>query len=93
METQIIRGFDKAILTGFSSVMISMGEQSSFYRVFVDPVTRAMFSTTGRDYEWMTEAQKAGATSEEAAYLLACEPHMYQAEMQELERWAGLTTA
>ncbi|MEN4709213.1 type IV secretion system protein TraC, partial [Pantoea agglomerans] len=40
METQIIRGFDKAILTGFSSVMISMGEQSSFYRVFVDPVTR-----------------------------------------------------
>lgn len=84
METQIIRGFDKAILTGFSSVMISIGEQSSFYRVFVDPVTRAMFSTTGRDYEWMTEAQKAGATSEEAAYLLACEPHMYQAEMREL---------
>ncbi|NEG64310.1 type IV secretion system protein TraC [Pantoea agglomerans] len=93
METQIIRGFDKAILTGFSSVMISIGEQSSFYRVFVDPVTRAMFSTTGRDYEWMTEAQKAGATSEEAAYLLACEPHMYQAEMRELERWAGLTAA
>lgn len=91
METQIIRGFAKARLTGFSSVMISMGEQSSFYRVFVDPVTRAMFSTTGEDYEWMTEAQKAGATSEEAAYLLASEPHMYQAEMQELERWAGLT--
>lgn len=90
METQIIRGFAKARLTGFSSVMISMGEQSSFYRVFVDPVTRAMFSTTGEDYEWMTEAQKAGATSEEAAYLLASEPHMYQAEMQELERWAGL---
>lgn len=93
METQIIRGFAKASLTGFSSVMISMGEQSSFYRVFVDPVTRAMFSTTGEDYQYMTEAQRAGATSEESAYLLACEPQMYQAEMQELERWAGLTTA
>ncbi len=91
METEIIRGFQKAILTGYSSAMISMGEQSSFYRVFVDPLTRALFSTTGEDYEYMTEAQNAGATSEEAAWLLACEPHMYQAEMQELQLWAGLT--
>lgn len=93
VETQVIRGFQPARETGFSSVMISTGENSSFHRVFVDPVTRAMFSTRGEDYQYMTEAQKAGATSEEAAYLLACEPHMYQAEMQELERWAGLTTA
>ncbi|WP_336794859.1 type IV secretion system protein TraC [Pantoea anthophila] len=93
VETQVIRGFQPARDTGFSSVMISTGENSSFHRVFVDPVTRAMFSTRGEDYQYMTEAQKAGATSEEAAYLLACEPHMYQAEMQELERWAGLTTA
>ena len=93
VETQVIRGFQPARDTGFSSVMISTGENSSFHRVFVDPVTRAMFSTRGEDYQYMTEAQKRGATSEEAAYLLACEPHMYQAEMQELERWAGLTTA
>ncbi|WP_455865484.1 type IV secretion system protein TraC [Pantoea agglomerans] len=90
METQIVRGFEKAILTGFSSVMISMGELSSFYRVFVDPVTRAMFSTTGEDYQYMTDAQKAGATSEEAAYLLAAEPYMYRNELHELEVWAGL---
>lgn len=90
METQIVRGFEKAILTGFSSVMISMGELSSFYRVFVDPVTRAMFSTTGEDYQYMTDAQKAGATSEEAAYLLAAEPYMYRDELHELEVWAGL---
>ncbi|WNJ82275.1 type IV secretion system protein TraC (plasmid) [Cedecea neteri] len=92
IETQVIRGFQPARDTGFSSVMISSGEYSSFHRVFVDPVTRAMFSTRGDDYQYMTEAQKAGASSEEAAYMLACEPHMYQAEMQELERWAGLTS-
>jgi conjugal transfer ATP-binding protein TraC len=39
----------------------------------------------------MSDAQAAGATSEEAAYLLACS-RMYQTEMQELERWAGLTS-
>lgn len=93
METQVVRGFQPAIETGFSSVMISRGEYSSFHRVFVDPVTRAMFSTRGTDYQYMSDAQKAGATSEEAAYMLACEPYMYQAEVQELERWAGLTTA
>ena len=92
METQVIRGFQPARDTGFSSVMISSGEYSSFHRVFVDPVTRAMFSTRGEDYQYMSDAQAAGATSEEAAYLLACEPHMYQTEMQELERWAGLTS-
>jgi conjugal transfer ATP-binding protein TraC len=91
METQVIRGFQPAVDTGFSSVMISCGATSSFHRVFVDPVTRAMFSTRGEDYQYMSDAQDAGATSEEAAYMLACEPHMYQAEMQELERWAGLT--
>lgn len=90
METQVIRGFQPAKDTGFSSVMISTGELSSFHRVFVDPVTRAMFSTRGQDFQYMNEAQKAGATSEEAAYLLASEPHMYQAEMRELEIWAGL---
>jgi conjugal transfer ATP-binding protein TraC len=90
METQVIRGFQPAKDTGFSSVMISTGELSSFHRVFVDPVTRSMFSTRGQDFQYMNEAQKAGATSEEAAYLLASEPHMYQAEMRELEIWAGL---
>ncbi|PKE27608.1 type IV secretion system protein TraC [Rahnella sp. AA] len=89
-ETQVIRGFQPAKDTGFSSVMISTGENSSFHRVFVDPVTRAMFSTRGQDFQYMSDAQAAGATSEEAAYLLASEPDMYQDEMRELEIWAGL---
>lgn len=90
LETQVIRGFQPAKDTGFSSVMISTGENSSFHRVFVDPVTRAMFSTRGQDFQYMNEAQKAGATSEEAAYLLAAEPWMYRDELHELEVWAGL---
>jgi len=90
METEIIRGFEKAGRTGYGSVMISTGELSSFYRVFVDPVTRAMFSTKGSDYQYMSDAQDAGATSEEAAWLLASEPDMYQDEMEKLKLWAGM---
>ena len=91
METQVIRGFHPAKLTGFSSLMLSIGDQSSFHRVFVDPVTRAMFSSRGQDFDYMLQAQKAGASSEEAAYLLAMEPDMYQDEMKELIAWANLT--
>lgn len=52
-----------------------------------------MFSTHGDDFQFMDNVQKQyGATSEEAAWLLACEPDRYQQEMHELQLWAGLIT-
>jgi conjugal transfer ATP-binding protein TraC len=72
MEKEVIRGFQPALQTGYSSLLINAGEYSSFHRLFVDPVTRAMFSSRGEDFAFMQKAQKeAGATAEEAAYLLA----------------------
>ncbi|MCT6592986.1 type IV secretion system protein TraC [Pantoea dispersa] len=93
METEIVQGFQPAGDTGFSSVMISTMKGSSFHRLFVDPVTRAMFSTEPDEFQYMSDAQAAGATSEEAAYLLASEPWKFGPEMAELEAWAGLRTA
>lgn len=84
-EKEVIRYFSKARDTGFSSLLVSIGEQGSFHRLFVDPITRAMFSTQGDDFAFMQEAQIAGATSEEAAYLLARE--IYADELKELETW------
>lgn len=84
-EKEVIKYFQKAIDTGFSSLLISVGEVSSFHRLFVDPVTRAMFSSKGVDFEFMQQAQKHGATSEEAAYLLA--EQEFGAELKELEEW------
>ncbi|EGZ7081695.1 type IV secretion system protein TraC, partial [Cronobacter sakazakii] len=86
MEKQVIKGFQKALDTGFSSLLINAGDQSSFHRLFVDPVTRAMFSSKGTDFAFMQEAQKAGATAEEAAYLLA--EKEFGDELKELEAWA-----
>ena len=85
MEQEVIRYFQKAEDTWFSSLLISSGEQSSFHRMFVDPVTRAMFSSRGVDFEFMQNAQKAGATSEEAAYMLAQDK--FGPELSELEAW------
>jgi len=85
MEKEVIRGFQPALQTGYSSLLISAGEFSSFHRLFVDPITRAMFSSRGEDFAYMQNAQKAGATSEEAAYLLAEKKFGY--ELRELEEW------
>lgn len=84
-EKEVIKYFQKAIDTGFSSLLISVGEVSSFHRLFVDPVTRAMFSSKGVDFEFMQNAQKQGAAPEEAAYLLAEKD--FGAELKELEEW------
>jgi len=83
MEKEVIRGFQPALQTGYSSLLISAGEFSSFHRLFVDPITRAMFSSRGEDFAYMQNAQKAGATSEEAAYLLA--EKKFGDELRELE--------
>jgi len=85
VEKEVIRGFQPALQTGYSSLLISAGEYSSFHRLFVDPVTRAMFSSRGEDFAFMQNAQKAGATAEEAAYLLA--EKKYGDELRELEEW------
>ena len=87
MEKEVIRGFQPALQTGYSSLLISAGEYSSFHRLFVDPVTRAMFSSRGEDFAYMQNAQKAGATAEEAAYLLA--EKKYGSELRELEEWVN----
>ena len=87
MEKEVIKYFQPARASGFSSLLISAGEHSSFHRLFVDPVTRAMFSSRGEDFAFMQEAQKAGATAEEAAWLLAQKE--FGDELKELEEWVS----
>ncbi|VVT47278.1 IncF plasmid conjugative transfer pilus assembly protein TraC [Kosakonia radicincitans] len=85
IEKEVIKYFQPALDTGFSSLLITTGERSSFHRLFVDPVTRAMFSSRGEDFAFMQEEQKKGASSEEAAYRLA--RVKYGPELAALEEW------
>ena len=85
IEKEVIKYFQPALDTGFSSLLITTGERSSFHRLFVDPVTRAMFSSRGEDFAFMQEEQKKGASSEEAAYRLA--RVKYGPELVALEEW------
>ncbi len=46
MEKEVIRGFQPALQTGYSSLLINAGEYSSFHRLFVDPVRRLIHYMT-----------------------------------------------
>lgn len=90
-EKTVIQGFRKAKTRGFSSLLIQAGGHSSFHRLFVDPVTRAMFSSAAEDFAFMSEKQEEGANSEEAALMLA--EHNFGKELKELEIWANINNA
>lgn len=55
-ERQIIERFDDAKNQWFSSFMLRVGAISSFHRLFVDPLSRAMFSSRGVDFEVIQES-------------------------------------
>ena len=83
LEQQIIKRFQKAQDNNFSSVLISTNANTSFHRLFVDPITRALCSSQGEHFAFMQEQQKHGASSDQAAYMLA--QRIYKEELIELE--------
>ena len=83
LEQQVIKRFQKAQDNHFSSVMISVNGSTSFHRLFVDPITRAMCSSQGEHFDFMLQQQKNGASSDQAAYMLA--QRIYKEELIELE--------
>jgi len=65
--------------------MLRIGAVSSFHRLFVDPLSRAMFSSRGVDFEFIQEKRAQGWDIHDAVYELA--KLNYPDEMEELEAW------
>jgi conjugal transfer ATP-binding protein TraC len=65
--------------------MLRINDTSSFHRLFVDPLSRAMFSSNGKDFEFLQHKRAQGIDIHEAVYSLALQN--YPEEMQELETW------
>lgn len=84
-ERQIIERFGDAKDQWFSSFMLRIGAISSFHRLFVDPLSRAMFSSRGVDFEFIQQKRELGWDIHDAVYELA--KRNYSEEMEELEAW------
>lgn len=85
LEVRVINNFGKAKDQWFSSFMLSINDSKSWHRLFVDPLSRAMFSSSGEDFEFIQQRRLNGEHIHEAVYALAC--RNWPAEMLELENW------
>ncbi|MCP9269144.1 type IV secretion system protein TraC [Xenorhabdus sp. XENO-1] len=83
LEKDMIGKFGSAKDQWFSAFMLSVEAHSSWHRLFVDPLSRAMYSSKGEDFEFIQQKQREGVSIHDAVYQLACRnfPH----EMIELE--------
>lgn len=86
LERLVISRFGDAKQQWFSSFMLRINDTSSFHRLFVDPLSRAMFSSKGEDFEFLQARRAAGVDIHDAVYELAC--RNFPAEMEVLESWS-----
>ncbi|MGE0968601.1 type IV secretion system protein TraC (plasmid) [Klebsiella sp. WOUb02] len=83
LQQDMIKSFGAAKDQWFSSFMLQVEANCSWHRLFVDPLSRAMYSSTGKDFEFIQRRKKAGVDIHDAVYELACQN--YPAEMAALE--------
>lgn len=60
LQQQIIKRFGEAKNQGFSSLMLQFGNQYSFHRLFSDPFSRILFSTSGDEFSDVETLTKSG---------------------------------
>ncbi|HEM6962640.1 TPA: type IV secretion system protein TraC [Legionella pneumophila] len=70
-ELRLLSAFPKAKDAGFSQVLVRADGISSFHRLFVDPFTRVLLSSDGRDYQAVMNYVEQGLSYVQATMLVA----------------------
>jgi conjugal transfer ATP-binding protein TraC len=71
LQAEMIASFGDAAGSGFSTLMLEAGGQSSFHRYFADPITRLLFSSSGDDFTAIEAMCAAGMPLIDAVRRLA----------------------
>jgi conjugal transfer ATP-binding protein TraC len=71
--TNLIKQFKEARNNGFSEFMLQAGRVQSFCRLFVDPFSRVMFSSAGKEFAAVKEYQEQGLSIAESILKVAKE--------------------
>ncbi|CAG9435671.1 Protein TraC (plasmid) [Providencia alcalifaciens] len=85
VERAVIEGFPSAKDAHFSAFMLRIAGRSSFHRLVTDPISRALFSTDGKDFEFREEKAAEGLSQQETLWALA--KHKFPQEMETLSQW------
>lgn len=71
LQQKIITSFGEAKAQGFSNLMLQFGNQFSFHRLFSDPFSRILFSTSGDEFGDVEALVKQGMPIIEAIHQVA----------------------
>ncbi|EBP9972598.1 type IV secretion system protein TraC, partial [Salmonella enterica subsp. enterica] len=85
LHREMIEKFGAAKDQWFSSFLLQVENHSSWHRLFVDPLSRAMYSSDGPDFEFVQQKRKEGLSIHEAVWQLAWKKS--EPEMASLEAW------
>lgn len=84
-QLELLKTFGNASIQGFSSFLLATQGDMYPCRLFLDPLRRTLFSSTGEDFEYIKDARKSGIDISQAIYDRAC--IKYPEEIRELEKW------
>lgn len=85
LERTVVEGFPAAKEAHFSAFMLRVGGQVSYHRLLIDPISRTMFSTDGKDYQFREDGEKKGWSQQETLQALA--QQKFSTEMETLSAW------
>ncbi|EET0970950.1 type IV secretion system protein TraC [Escherichia coli] len=85
LQRDMIGKFGAAKDQWFSSFLLQVENHSSWHRLFVDPLSRAMYSSDGPDFEFVQQKRQEGLSIHEAVWQLAWKKS--GPEMASLEAW------
>lgn len=71
LEIELIKKFPAARKVGYSSLLLNMGEISSFHRLLLDPLRNALFSSQGQDFTYREKRFSEGANIQEIVMEMA----------------------
>lgn len=84
-QLELLKTFGNASINGFSSFLLATQGDMFPCRLFLDPLRRTLFSSTGEDFEYIKNARKDGVDISQAIYDRAC--IKYPEEIKGLEQW------
>lgn len=71
LEFELITKFPPARQVGYSSLLVNIGEYSSFHRLLLDPLSNALFSSKGDDFTYRERRLKEGADIKDILFEMA----------------------
>lgn len=89
VERAIIEGFPAAGDAHFSAFMLRIAGRSSFHRLVTDPISRALYSTDGDDFQFRENLMAEGLSQQAALLTLA--KRKFPQEMETLSQWQSQT--